>query len=178
MNFLGHAEVARRHAGDDPHFLLGAVLPDLVPMLGVTIDREGLHPRVADGWRSHHAVDEAFHQLPVFLLGVRALRDDLDLERGPRRAVAHVGWELLLDDVVDERAFRLALTVAPPEIADRFTGARPPVAERVWRAVGRRPRLAFDRARLDHVAEVLARHAPSVQATATEVLAALSPEVA
>src|SRR5947209_12566064 len=102
MNFLAHAAVARRH-DDDPAFVLGAVLPDLLPMAGVHVDRAAVTPRVAAGWRSHHRADAAFHESAVFRHGVHALRTDLrttPLATGPRRAVAHVGWELLLDDVV------------------------------------------------------------------------------
>lgn len=175
MNLLAHAEVARRVAGEDPHFLLGAVLPDLAPMLGLDLRRDDLDGRILDGWRFHHRVDDAFHELPLFVAGMRALRGDLDLDRGPRRAVAHVGWELLLDESVDPAAFGLALTVAPADVTRWFTGPeRPPVAERVWRAVARRPRLAFDRDRLDHVAAVLDAHAPSVAAVAQTVLVTMS----
>lgn len=171
MNFLAHAEVARLVAGDDAEFVWGAVLPDLVPMLGLRLGRGDVSGRAAEGWRAHHRMDEAFHAHPAFLAGMRSLHADLHvLARGPRRAVAHVGWELLLDDAVDGDAFRLALTAAPVELAGRFTGIRPPVAERVWRAVARRPRLAFDRDHLDHVAAVLDAHAPSIADVADGVL--------
>lgn len=174
MNFLAHAAVARRLAGDDAEFVWGAALPDLVAMLGPPLNRADLSPRAAEGWRAHHRMDEVFHANPVFLDGVRSLHADLDgLGRGPRRAVAHVGWELLLDDAVEPDAFRLALTVAPDDLAARLTGAPPPLAERVWRAVARRPRLAFDHDRLDHVAAALDAHAPAVAAVADEVLTAV-----
>ena len=102
MNFLAHAAVARRH-DDDPAFVLGAVLPDLLPMAGIRLTRDDVPAAVAAGWRSHHHADAAFHESMAFREGVHALRTDLRttaLATGPRRAVAHVGWELLLDDTV------------------------------------------------------------------------------
>src|SRR5437879_348158 len=164
MNFLAHAAVARRH-DDDPAFVLGAVLPDLLPMAGVHVDRTTVTPRVAAGWRSHHRADAAFHESAVFREGVHALRTDLRataLATGPRRAVAHVGWELLLDDAVvgdavTVEALRAALAVPVSddprwrELVRRLGTIQPQapapitiIAERVHRAVGRRERLAFD----------------------------------
>src|SRR5438067_700665 len=102
MNFLAHAAVASSH-DRDPEFILGAVLPDLLPMAGVAVARHDLPAQVQAGWRFHHRTDDAFHAAAAFRAGVQALRTDLrgtPLETGPRRAVAHVGWELLLDDVV------------------------------------------------------------------------------
>lgn len=183
MNFVGHAEVARRIAGDDARFVLGAALPDLLPLVGLRLTRDDLPARIADGWRSHHRADETFHQLEVFAAGMGALRADLPfLGRGARRAVAHVGWELLLDDAVDGTALRFGLT-ASAEVSDdpgwrelvrRIGGARPPVAERVWRAVSRRPRLAFPPSQIDAVADALDRHAPAVAIVADEVLDAVA----
>ena len=169
MNFIAHADVARRHRAD-PRFVLGAVLPDLVPMLGLTITRDDVEPVVAEGWRFHHVVDEAFHADPYFLAGVRALRDDLrstPLHTGARRAVAHVGWELLLDDVVPPDAFYEAvalLDLDPPRAPSLST------AERVHRAVSRRPRLAYDASLTPTVAAVLEQHRNAVADAAPHVL--------
>src|SRR5437763_4254242 len=140
MNFLGHAAVARRH-DDDPAFVLGAVLPDLLPMAGIRLTRDDVPAPVAAGWRSHHHADAAFHESMAFREGVHALRTDLRttaLATGPRRAVAHVGWELLLDDtVMGDRdtitAFRAALALAPsistdprwPVLVERLATIRP-----------------------------------------------------
>lgn len=193
MNFLAHAAVARRTAGDDPAFVLGAVLPDLLPMAGVRLDRDAVPDAVAAGWRAHHRADEAFHSSPAFLTGVSALRTDLRatlLGTGPRRAVAHVGWELLLDDAVADDAslvevFRSALALGRSvtadvrwqDLLDRFEAigpARPAsplvVAQRAQRACSRRPRLAFGDEHLSEVAAVLGEHRPGVLAVGDDVL--------
>jgi hypothetical protein len=192
VNFLAHAEVARR-SGGDADFVLGAVLPDLLPMAGVRLGRDDVTPAVAAGWAEHHRADAAFHASPTFAAGVGALRTDLrrtGLGTGPRRAAAHVGWELLLDEAVGGDpltigAFRAALGRARPltadprwhDLLDRFAAIRPValtddlvVAQRVQRACSRRPRLAFDDAHLDDLAGALARHRPSVLAAASDLL--------
>jgi hypothetical protein len=200
MNFLAHAAVARR-IDPDPAVVLGAVLPDLLPMAGLSPRArpvEGLpgQPLVAGttkGWALHHHVDEVFHSLPTFRLGVQALRVDLRttaLQTGPRRATAHVGWELLLDDALADdaptvAAFHDALALAGAlhhdpawrDLLGRLTaiGPHPPssadaLAARVWRAVGRRPRLAFDARHLDDVATVLDRHRDAVTSSAFDVV--------
>jgi hypothetical protein len=199
MNFLAHAEVARR-SGGDADFVLGAVLPDLLPMAGVRLDREGVPAGVAAGWRAHHAADAAFHASSAFAGGVQALRTDLRhtaLATGPRRAVAHVGWELLLDDAVagdpvTVDAFRAVLARARPltddlrwhHVLDRFAAIRPTgstdamvVAERVRRACSRRPRLAFDVEHLPAVAAVLAEHRDAVLHVAPTLLAQVAAAV-
>jgi hypothetical protein len=192
MNFLAHAEVARR-SGGDADFVLGAVLPDLLPMAGVHLERDAVPEGVAAGWRAHHAADAAFHASAAFTAGVQALRIDLrrtTLTTGPRRAVAHVGWELLLDDAVagdpvTVDAFRAALARARPltdhprwhGLLDRFAVIRPDgppdalvVAQRVQRACSRRPRLAFDDTHLDEVAAILGEHRDRVLAIAPALL--------
>ena len=189
MNFLAHAAVARRE-DDDPRFVLGAVLPDLLPMAGVHLDRDAVPAEVGAGWRAHHRADAAFHACSAFLVGVSALRTDLrttELTTGPRRAVAHVGWELLLDEAVVDDAevvatFRAALDEARAltddrrwhGLLDRFTefGSSGPdvVAWRAHRAVSRRARLAFDEALVPQVAGVLAAHRDRIVAVAPAVL--------
>ena len=76
MNFLAHAEVARR-SGGDADFVLGAVLPDLLPMAGVRLARDDVPASVGAGWAEHHRADAAFHASPTFAAGVGALRSDL-----------------------------------------------------------------------------------------------------
>jgi hypothetical protein len=201
MNFLAHAAVARR-VDTDPAFVLGAVLPDLLPMAGLSPRsghgflggaEETVTRTVEQGWALHHRVDEVFHDLATFRVGVQALRTDLRATRlgtGPRRAVAHVGWELLLDDQlagdpVTVDAFRDALDlgralVADPGwalLVDRLRALLPhepsstrAIAERVHRAVGRRPRLAFDERHLDEVAIVLERHREPIALDAPTVV--------
>lgn len=113
MNYFGHAAVAswqNKRGG----FPLGAMLPDFSTMCGVRIAGTP-DPDVAEGIALHHATDKVFHTLPV----VTGLMRDLDqrLERGgcargPRRAVAHIGVELLLDGVLlDEPEYREAYTL-------------------------------------------------------------------
>jgi hypothetical protein len=67
-------------------------------------------PEIAAGIALHHATDHVFHALaPVEALmrELDAHLDRLGCTRGPRRAVAHVGIELLLDGMlVDEPAYR------------------------------------------------------------------------
>ncbi|MCU1486919.1 MAG: hypothetical protein JWN67_3665 [Actinomycetia bacterium] len=192
VNFLAHAAVARR-ADPSPAFVLGAVLPDLLPMAGVRLDRTEVPDDVAAGWAEHHRADAAFHTSLTFVSGVGALRTDLratDLTTGPRRAAAHVGWELLLDDAVAGDlatidGFRAALHEGrrisdDPRwhgLLDRFAAIRPSapsdtsvIAERVQRACSRRPRLAFDDHHLASLAAVLADHRDTVLAVAPALL--------
>src|SRR6478752_1224293 len=128
MNFFGHAALAARHFGDQqpppvPEALaklcLGAMLPDFIGML-----RLG-RPEIADavlarGVAFHHKTDEAFHELPSFVgLSRRAFAwlSERDLPRGPARAIAHIGVEMLLDeafalDAGARDAYRAALRVS------------------------------------------------------------------
>ena len=192
VNFLAHADVARR-TDPSPDFVLGAVLPDLLPMAGVRLDRSSVPEGVAAGWHDHHRADAVFHASPAFSEGVGALRTDLrrtELTTGPRRAVAHVGWELLLDDAVAGDAALLALfrealdrgrsLTDDPRwhgLLDRFAVLRPTgrseplvVAQRAQRACARRPRLAFGYEHLVPVAAVLAEHHERVLAVAPALL--------
>ena len=110
MNFFGHAAVASWSA-TAPGVVLGAMLPDFATMCGGRIASSD-EPDVADGIALHHASDAAFHQLPAVTALMRELDEQLlrrDCARGPRRAVAHIGVELLLDGVlVGEPAYRAA----------------------------------------------------------------------
>lgn len=202
MNVLGHACVALAWGGDDPAFVLGAVLPDLASMVNVRVDRSRLDGPVGDGMRCHIDADAAFHDHPDFRSGSAALRRDLaarGLDRGPVRALGHAGWELLLDGTLigspAETAYRRALDVgelvsgAIPEPDRRrwvrFLGYRrqhprlryddPPwVAERLHDLLARRPRLRFSREELPAVAHVLESHAGQVAAVAPGVLATIT----
>jgi hypothetical protein len=114
VNFFGHAAVATWSApasGAAPAVVLGAMLPDFATMCGGRIaaaDEES----VTAGIALHHATDSVFHKLPVVTGLMRELDEHLAhgrCARGPRRAVAHIGVELLLDGVlVDEPAYRAA----------------------------------------------------------------------
>ena len=110
MNFFGHAAVASWSA-PAAGVVLGAMLPDLATMCGGRIASAG-ESDVAAGIALHHASDAAFHGLPAVLALMRELDELLDerrCARGPRRAVAHIGVELLLDGVLTgEPAYRTA----------------------------------------------------------------------
>jgi hypothetical protein len=116
VNYFGHAAVASWSsaggAGDALGALvLGAMLPDFESMCGERVAHAG-DAGVERGIALHHATDGVFHALPV----VTGLMRELDARlaaaacaRGPRRAVAHIGVELLLDGVlVREPAYRAA----------------------------------------------------------------------
>jgi hypothetical protein len=202
MNVLGHASVALAWGGDDPAFVLGAVLPDLASMVGVRVDRSRLGGLVGDGMRCHIDADAIFHDHPEFRAGSAALRRDLaeqGLDRGPVRAIGHAGWELLLDGTLvgssAEAAYWWALDVgelALDAIAEpdhgRWLGLLgyrrragvlryddPPwVAERLHDLLARRPRLRFSREALPAVAHVLGAHAGHVAGVAPQVLATIT----
>jgi hypothetical protein len=153
VNFLGHTFVARATGGDDPRFLLGAVLPDLVSMAGVRVDRAGAPAGpLADGIRCHLDVDAAFHALPAFRQGMADIRAALaphERARGAARAIGHIGWELLLDGTLlgtpTESAFWRAMDVAPDHVDAVPVGDR----DRWSRFLDRwfttpRPRLHYD----------------------------------
>jgi hypothetical protein len=98
MNFIGHLYVARWWRGA-PRFLLGAMLPDFASMAAVRL-REVRDPELAAGIALHHRTDDAFHGAPLFSALVRETVATLiarGVERGPARAVGHVGVELLID---------------------------------------------------------------------------------
>lgn len=107
MNFFGHATLALKQS-DDPRFLLGAMLPDLVSMAGVRI-AEARDPALAAGIALHHETDARFHSAPVFTALCHAANEELQaagVGRATARAVGHVGSELLLDGLLsfDARA--------------------------------------------------------------------------
>lgn len=98
MNFFGHAVVASRICAD-PEFVLGSMLPDFEGMVAESATRF-ISPRVFEGVRTHHATDHVFHSSEPFLRHQAKARVELQSKQvrtGPRRAVAHVGVELLLD---------------------------------------------------------------------------------
>lgn len=110
MNFVAHVHVAvlaERPSGDGgAGFAFGAALPDLASMAGIRLDRARLPEAVREGVVLHHRTDAVFHSLPEFASGVRRLGEELraaGLATGPSRAVAHAGWELLLDGCLLDR---------------------------------------------------------------------------
>ncbi len=100
MNLGAHIVVAKRLVDDDPAYWMGAALPDIAGMGGFRLLGSTDHGRVAAGIAFHHRTDEAFHHHVWFNDIQRPLREALlgaGLDRGPARAIAHVGPELLLD---------------------------------------------------------------------------------
>lgn len=212
MNFFGHAALATHHfeslsaAPSAPQLATlcaGAMLPDFLGML-----RLG-RPRVTDevlarGVAFHHRTDDAFHGLPPFLGLSRASFAWLTargLPRGPARAVAHIGIEMLLDEPLAEHAraraaYRAALAVPltgllelptpggverlgelQAALLERAHRARSPspelVAERIRRTLAGRPRLETDDAGQALLGEWVSHTRPLVQAAAPEILARL-----
>ena len=202
MNFLGHTHVALA-SGDDPVYVLGAVLPDLASMARVRIDRARSGGSLHEGIRCHIDTDAAFHAHAVFRQGSAAIRADLvplDLPAGASRAIGHIGWELLLDgtlvgsriesafhDALIEGERALSAIVADDQaqwraFLDRWKGVTDPrlrydepgwVAERLYLILRSRPRLAFPEQALPGVTGVLERHAGAVTGVASEVLDAM-----
>jgi hypothetical protein len=134
VNFFGHAVVAGWYAGDGAQerggLALGAMLPDFASMIGARPPSSS-DEVIAAGIDLHHRTDAAFHRLPAFTLLQRELDQHLTAagcRRGPTRACAHIGVELLLDGILaDEPAARatyLAGIAAPPRgVAWRDDGA-------------------------------------------------------
>ena len=146
MNFFSHAVVAGSFS-EDPAFVLGSMLPDFASMLGFRMPAVG-EATVRSGVRFHHLTDHAFHELSSFLTWSRDAHIDLrekGLERGPARAVAHVGIEILLDMALGQSASARAAYLAGLE-----AGRRPEVnASLAWSEA--------ERARLADLLDTLAR---------------------
>lgn len=124
MNFFGHAWVAAwfcddraarnsRAARDSEPFLLGSMLPDLASALRTAVPG-ARHTELAAGIRLHHETDRVFHATSTFQALEHRARLGLSaagLSKGPRRALAHVGIEFLIDDELgpsDERCAVIA----------------------------------------------------------------------
>jgi hypothetical protein len=217
MNFFGHAALAASHFRERrpplatellPTVCLGAMLPDFIGML--RLGRPTIHDSaLATGVAFHHGTDEVFHELPSFQRLSRqafAWLSERQLPRGPARAVAHMGIEMLLDEVMADEAdareaYRAALEVplapllefASPSDTDRLLGLqqalltrgagqlRPPaalVAERIRRSLAGRPRLAVDEDGQPLLATWVSAARPLVMAEAPEVLATLRSRLA
>jgi hypothetical protein len=206
VNFFGHAAVASWSPAAGSGRALGAMLPDFATMCRSRLDAP-TDPAVAAGIALHHATDAAFHRLPAFTGLMRELDERLDRSgcaRGPRRAVAHIGVELLLDGVlVDEPAYRdsylAGLGHDPAGVRWRDPEARFPVllarlrdhgvpddlrqphaiAVRLHRMLAHRPLLAPNAADLAAIRVALVDHKPRVEVAADTVLrglrASLSP---
>jgi hypothetical protein len=207
VNYFGHAAVAswRDGKGGLP---LGAMLPDFTTMCGARVTGTS-DTEVAAGIELHHTTDKVFHTAPVVTGLMRELDARLDragCARGPRRAVAHIGTELLLDGLlVETEAYRDAYVLgleyeAPllwrdPEDAERYRAfitrmrdhgvpddlRRPEaIATRLQRTLVRRPLLAPSQRDMTVIAVALIEHKPRVEVAADSVLrilrAALVPD--
>lgn len=98
MNFFGHAHVASWFSEAGP-YVLGSMLPDLANMLGVAPPR-ARHAELRAGIELHHETDRVFHDCDVFRELEQRARVSLasaGVSKGARRALAHIGVELLID---------------------------------------------------------------------------------
>jgi len=193
MNIGGHIAVAMRLAPGEPRVWLGAALPDLGAMGRFRLMGDTVDPDVTAGIALHHATDDAFHRHPTFTETMARLRTDLGTDgigRGPARAVAHVGPELMIDGcLLEDRALGNAIEAAFAEI-DRLgpalgtlvesasddwlrhlskvsswglpTDYADPnaVAYRLHRILSRRPRLQLDAVHIDAIGQRLAAEQP------------------
>ncbi|HEY5946289.1 MAG TPA: hypothetical protein VIV40_12390 [Kofleriaceae bacterium] len=209
MNFFGHAAVASwavlapAAATDTSGRALGAMLPDFATMSGARLAEPHADAAVAVGIDLHHQTDGAFHHLPPVLALMRELDDRLErggCARGPRRAVAHIGVELLLDGVLVEEATYRASYLAglghdPGGVGWREDGdderfamllsrlrahgvpddlRRPEsITTRLHRMLAHRPLLAPSPADLVAIKSALIAHKPRVEVAADTVLRAL-----
>jgi hypothetical protein len=201
VNFFGHAAVA---TWSEPTAgrVLGAMLPDFATMSGTRL-AEASDAAIAGGIDLHHATDAAFHRLPPVLALMRELDERLAMAgcaRGPRRAVAHIGVELLLDGVlVEEGAYRehyvSGLAHDPSGIGwrdeedparfgrllERLRAYGVPldlqrpdaIAQRLHRMLAHRPLLAPSASDLAVIKTALVEHKPRVEVAADTVLRAL-----
>ena len=200
MNYFGHATVASWTSAA-PGTLLGAMLPDFQTMSGARVLRTP-DADVATGIDNHHATDSKFHRLPVVTGLMRELDDILErlgCARGPRRAVAHIGVELLLDGVlVAETAYRAAYLAGlaheaviewrDPGDGERFARLiarlreygvpedlkRPAsITQRLARVLGHRPLLAPSPDDLRAIGTALVEYQPRVVVAAETVMRAM-----
>lgn len=217
MNFFGHAALAAGHfsaqsprlPGTDLALLCaGAMLPDFISML--RLGRPAvLDEQVARGVSFHHLTDHAFHELESFLRLSReafAWLSEQQVPRGPARAVAHIGVEMLLDEVLSNDAdacdaYRAALrapldnalsfgVLADPErlsalrasllerAATRVLPSAELLAERIRRTLAGRPRLALDATAQPQLASWVALTRPLVADAAPQLLATLRAQLA
>jgi hypothetical protein len=194
MNFVGHHEVAARRGLDAPA-RLGAMLPDFATMLGVRLRRDALPPAVLVGVDLHHETDGRFHPLEAVRRGMHDLSSavlDEGVGRGAARAVGHVGYEMVLDSVLDTDDLRATLLEAGPDphvaagltdapdwpmmrvhLATRVAHYDEPewVADRLFQILQRRPRLAFGPEQIPIVTRALAAAAPAIRDAAPAVFA-------
>jgi hypothetical protein len=123
MNYFGHAAIASQR-DEGPAFVLGSMLPDLCAMVGMDCPR-GNNGDLNAGIEFHLSTDSLFHQTEMFTShNRRALAElrTLGISRGPARACAHMGVEMLIDAVLAEQheyleAYREALLFGAKELS-------------------------------------------------------------
>lgn len=97
--------MAVRRGGTDA-FVLGAMLPDLISMARMGGNRTQLASAdLKAGWDFHLRTDEVFHRTKSFQVLNRAALDHftrLNIRKGPARACAHIGVEMLIDATLAE----------------------------------------------------------------------------
>lgn len=122
MNYFGHAAVATLR-GANARFVLGAMLPDLIPMAGVPIPRTFADRDLNSGLSFHIETDALFHNTRTFIeLNRKALSDlrALGVSRGPARACAHIGVEMWIDtELAESHASRSGYESALSELCQR-----------------------------------------------------------
>jgi hypothetical protein len=203
LNFFGHA-VAASWVNPAPGFGYGAMLPDLSAMVGAKL--LGCSSEiVAQGIDFHHQTDRVFHQDPTFSeleTWSRTRLTELGARKGPRRALAHVSLELLLDAMLARtpkyvEAYHRALEFgrgshgidlsgAADEsglrrlcgiLLERSSRLAPRDAEalvdRLERVLERHPRLRFDATERPHVLEFSQEASEMVEARAESWIRAL-----
>jgi hypothetical protein len=108
MNYFGHAALAVLKGGTSK-FVLGAMLPDLLPMARVRDTETFDDSELALGVQFHLQTDSLFHETEAFItLNREALKElrSQGISRGPARACAHMGVEMLIDArLAEERNF-------------------------------------------------------------------------
>jgi len=101
MNLSGHIIVAATAWGQASAALhMASALPDIASIGGFRLTGSSDNADVTVGIAAHHKTDRLFHGHRWFLdlnRDIRAELVGLGVGRGPARAVAHVGVELLLD---------------------------------------------------------------------------------
>lgn len=205
VNYFGHAAVASWTSLEpraSPGRSLGSMLPDFATMIGVRLG-DAVEPEVVAGVALHHATDSVFHQAQPVLDLMRQLDErlgELGCARGPRRATAHIGTELLLDatllsDETYRASFLAGLDVDPDLVAwrgpegparfavllERMRAHGVPddlhqidsITRRLHRVIQHRPLLAPNADDLRAMATGLAEHRSRVEAAADTVLRAV-----
>jgi len=199
VNFAAHAAVAAR-CSPDVDLRLGAVLPDISAILGVRLRRP--NDALDGGIATHYATDSAFHASGWFTNQMKICSTRLQaagVGRGPARAAAHVGVELLLDGAVlgadDDRFHDVWSQLASPDALVRdavhgddrddwidrlgqFTTRLDPwrygepdyAAARIQGMLRHRPRLRLEIGHETIVADVLRSIAAGVAADAAQVV--------